>query len=349
MNTISPLSPISVLGSATSRQGNSQQPGQVTDVLGEIFKATVIEVKSNDQYLLDFGGNRLIASSPAQLSVGQHLQLQLTSTQPHLELKIVSNLFNALAGKSLVLLGNNIDISGLMRALQQSTPSSLSQLTSTSKEILSSFLPPEIATIISGSKGGEFLSRLFNRLGLNLENLLSRGQNEQASYTLKKALLEISHQFKSDADISAQSNKLLATLEIYQLAQLQLNQEKLSILPLPLPFLEQGYLIFERHQGKQNNSDGEISDKRFTLYLTLAGLGNVTVEFYQNRESLYIRIKLESQEKAEFAAQFSERLQQALSFTNPIVLTFSDSALDPSAEIVRRLIPEGKSILDTTI
>ena len=194
-----------------------------------------------------------------------------------------------------------------------------------------------------------FSSRLFNRLGLNLENLLSRGQKEQASLTLKSALLEISHLFKSDSDISAQASKLLATLELYQLAQVQLNQEKLSILPLPLPFLEQGYLVFERNQEKQNNSDIENIDKRFTLYLALAGLGNVTVEFYQNMENLYIRIKLETREKAEFAAQFSEQLKTALSISSPIVLTFSDSALDPAAELVRRLIPEGESILDTTI
>lgn len=349
MNTIPPLSPISFLGSATSRQGGAQQAGQVTDILGEIFKATVIEVKSNNQYLLDFGGNRLIASSPAQLTVGQHLQLQIANTQPNIEFKIVSNLLQSLVGKSLVLLGKNIDISSLVQTLQQSTTASFAELSSTSKDILNNFLPPEIAAIISGSRGGEFLSRLFNRLGLNLENLLSSGQKEHASLTLKTALLEISHLFKSDADISAQASKLLATLELYQLAQLQLNQEKLSILPLPLPFLEQGYLIFERDQKKQNNSDVENSDRRFTLYLALAGLGNVTVEFYQNIENLYIRIKLETKEKAEFAEQFSEQLKTALSITNPVVLTFSDSALDPAAEIVRRLIPEGESILDTTI
>src|SRR5690554_4270661 len=104
MSTISPLSGIPPVGSYTSRQGMPRPDGRLAHNLGDIIKATVLEVRSGDRYLLDIGGNRLLASSPATLSPGQQLQLQLVATTPQVQLQIVSDVFSALAGRSLVLL-----------------------------------------------------------------------------------------------------------------------------------------------------------------------------------------------------------------------------------------------------
>lgn len=348
MNTITPLSPIPFLGSSTSRQGGRTPEGQ-GEKQGEILKATVIETRPNDRYLLDFSGTRILASSHAPLTVGQQLQLQVAQTTPQVELKIVSDFFSVLAGKSLVLLGSNVDLTGLFSSLQQGSPAPLANLSTPSSNTLETFLPTELRSIINSSQGGEFLRRLFNRLGFNLENMLAHGQKNNAPHTLKAALLEIAHRFQGAENIAEQANKLLATLELYQLAQLQLNQEKLLIFPLPLPFLEQGYLLVEQSDKEQQQPADGYQDLSFSLHLSMSELGNITVNFLHSKDGLLIRFNLDSKEKVEFVSQFEDILKEAISSVDVISLTFSDSAGDPAAELVRRLMPGEESILDTTV
>ena len=66
MNTITPLTSSTSLGSATSRSSGQQQ-WQKYFQSGEIVKATVLEVKGNDLFSLDIKGNQLTAQSKALL------------------------------------------------------------------------------------------------------------------------------------------------------------------------------------------------------------------------------------------------------------------------------------------
>ena len=116
MSTITPLTSIPSLGSSTDQSGGRQQnPGQ--GVIGEILKATVLESKTNNQYILDFGSYKIPASSQTKLTAGQVLQLQVSQTSPQVELKIVSDANSLLTGKSLLLLGNSLDLSSLFNTL----------------------------------------------------------------------------------------------------------------------------------------------------------------------------------------------------------------------------------------
>jgi hypothetical protein len=351
MSTITPLSSIPPLGSYSSRQGTARPDSQGTPPLGEIIKATVLEARSGERYLLEIAGNRLLASSQASLTPGQQLQLQVISTAPQVELKIVSDVFSALAGRSLVLLGTTLDLSALFASLTKGSPGSsapFSQLSTTSGSTLASFLPEGMQTIINSREGGEFLRNLFNRLGLNLETLLAQGSKNQAPLTLKAALLEIAHLFQHSERISDQVGKLLATLELYQLAQLQLGQERFLIFPLPLPFLDQGYVLVEQHGEDDGGQEGQPDEQHFSLHLSLTGLGHLRIVFLLNQEGLFIRFHLESQEKATFAAQFEQQLKDMLTAAPLVSVSFSDGAGDPAGELVRRLFPQEQTLLDTT-
>jgi hypothetical protein len=351
MSTITPLSSIPPLGSYTSRQGTGRPDSQAAPPTGEILKAMVLEARSGERYLLEIAGNRLLASSQARLTPGQQLQLQVVSTQPQVELKIVSDVFSALSGRSLVLLGSTLDLSALLASLTRGGSEAgapFSRLSATSGETLAAFLPQGMQAIINSREGGEFLRTLFDRLGLNLESLLAQGGKEQAGQTLKAALLEIAHLFQHSERISEQVGKLLATLELFQLAQLQLGQERFLIFPLPLPFLDQGYVLVEQQPEGENGGEGAAGEHHFSLHLSLTGLGHLRIVFLLNQEGLFIRFHLESKEKAAFVAGYEEQLKAALTGAPLVSVSFSDGADDPASELVRRLFPSKQTILDTT-
>lgn len=345
MDTINPLTSISPIGSATSQgrgRSQDQQPSQ-----GQLLRALVLEVKSSNRFVLDIGGNRMPVKSEAALSPGQSLRLQVIKTSPQIELKIVTDTLNQFAGRSLTLLGNNIDLTTLFRGLQQHTPPPLESLTPTSRNFLESFFSLQ-QNALGGKEGGATLKHLIDSLGLNLEQLLARGDKNSAIQTLKAALLEIAHSFKSAESLADTTNKILTTLELFQLAQLQTGSDSHFIFPIPLPFIEQGYLVVER-DGSSDSSDAKEGESRFSLHLTMAELGHLRIDFLQNPEGLFIRFQTEDQSTAEFIEEFSDDLKAAITDTPLINLSFIGGAQDPVSDLVRQMVPEGRSMLDTKV
>ena len=202
---------------------------------------------------------------------------------------------------------------------------------------------------MEGKDGGVILKQLIETLGLNLEQLLAGGNKNGAVNTLKAALLEIAHSFNSGSNIAEMTNKLLATLELFQLAQLQLGNSTHLIFPLPLPFIEQGYLIIEQNEKDSKSNDSASSEKRFSLHLTVSDLGNLQIDFLKNLEGLIIRFRAGDQEKADFIETFSADLKKAISDIPLINLSFSSDAPDPIHDLLRQLVTEGNSILDTKV
>jgi len=348
MNTIAPLTSATNLGSATSRSGG-QPHWQKYLQSGEILKATVLEAKGKDIFILDIGGNSIAAQSKALLSPGQTLQLQLVSTSPQIELKIVSNTLQQVSGHSLTLIGENIDLSVLLKAMQQTGPSPLDDLTPITQQTLESFFSLQQSEL-SGKDGGEILKHLIDKMGLSLENLLASGDRENAVKTLKAALLEIAHVFKGATEVVETTHRMLGTLEVFQMAQLHLEGTANFIFPLPLPFLKNGYLIVEDYgQPKEDTESGIPSPFRFSLHLTMAELGNLRIDFLQYQDGLYVRFNTDSKEKSAFVESFSAELKQALSDIPLLGLSFSETAADPTAELIQKLLPQGSSILDTKI
>ena len=345
MSTITPLTSTPSLGSATDRP-SGQQHSLGLKIIGEILKATVLESRANNQYLLDFGSYKIPAASQTKLSVGQVLQLQISQTSPQVELKILSEA-SFLTGKSLVLLGNSIDLSSLFNTLQQGSPSPLSTLTSGTANTLSSYIPPELTSLINSKEGGEFLQQLVNRLGINFEQLLAQGDTSRAKSTVKAALLEIAFRFQNAEHISEQTNKLLATLELYQLTQLQLSNSNLLIFPLPLPFLEQGYLLIDNSEKDGQGSSSPDDTQKFAVHLTMSELGNIQIDFIQQAEILFIKLFFDSEEKAQFASQFSGMLEEMLSSVSQLVISFSSGAENPTQALARKLLPAGQSFINT--
>jgi len=326
MATISPLASIPPLGSATSQSGNRNKGGELP-VPGQLLKAMVLEAKSENRFVLDISGQQLTAKSNAPLSTGQRLQLQVIQTSPQIELKIVSNTLNRFQGHSLTLLGKNIDLSELFQTFTQQSPSPLTTLPASSRNVLENFFSLQQSNF-ADKDSGAVLKQLIDRLGLTLENVLARGDKATATSSLKAALLDIGALFQNAENIAEATTKLLTILEMFQLAQLNNQSDKQFIFPLPLPFIEQGYLLIEHNSNNESEEDLR-ENSRFSLHLTMAELGNIQIDFLFIQETLYIRFRTDSEEKSDFVAQFGDQLKEAITDVENINLSFSADAPDP--------------------
>ena len=345
MVTITPPTFIPPLGPITSQSGDRNR-GENFSKPGQLLNAMVLETKGANRFLLDIAGQHLTAESRAALTPGQTLQLQVVRTTPQIELKIVTSTPDQFFGRSITLLGKNIDLTELFQAFQQQTPSPVSTLPSPTRNILNNFLALQ-QEILSSKNGGQVIKRLINQLGLGFENALARGDKAAASASLKAALLDIANIFQDVKNIAEPTTRLLTIIELFQLAQLQSQGDRQFILPLPLPFVEQGYLIIKYNDGNRSGDRGGNLEKRFSLHLTMAELGNIQIDLLKTEDVLYIRFRTDSQEKADFVALFSEQLKSAVSGTGHINLSFSADAPDPITDLIQHLLPEGNSIINT--
>ena len=114
------------------------------------------------------------------------------------------------------------------------------------------------------------------------------------------------------------------------------------IFPLPIPFLEKGYLLVEEHHGDE---DGQHSqDERFSLHLTLQGLGNLRIDILKSPEGIYLRFISDSAEKLKFIESFQDNLLLNSLDTTILGISFVQENLDTAADLLKKLLPEGESL-----
>ncbi len=195
---------------------------------------------------------------------------------------------------------------------------------------------------------GEDLKQLTDRLGLDMERLLAEGRPDEAVQTLKNALLEISRTMAETGQAERTADRLLGTIELYQMLQVRLAAEGLFFLPLPLPFLNQGYLLVEEDAGRRQES-GDEEPTTFHLHLQLQGLGNVQVDIIRQGEGVGLRFLAQDPERAGFLAEHRDELEQWLTALRLDSVSFLAGASDPAATLLRKMLPAGSSsgILDT--
>jgi hypothetical protein len=352
MESIAPILSSAILGSSTSNTGGQQQNTfQMQE--GQIVNALVGETKSADTFILNIGENRLLAKADSvTLSPGQSLQLQVTATKPQLELKIIAAPLQQYLGKSLTFLAQNLDLSPLIQILQESTSLGMGNLSAASAKTLESFFAQQQRPL-AGNEGGEVLRRMLEGIGLQTEAQLSQGlKNAEAGSlinSLKSALLEIVQQDLGSETLKEAGKTLLSTIESFQLSQLRLDHDKTLILPLPFAFLDQGYLLIDNKQEQGSEAHEEARQMHFSLHLALTGLGNLHIDFLQTEGGLWMRFNCDSQEKAEFVAQFSDELKEQLADLPLQGISFAGTANPPGADLVRMLVPAGQFLLNTKV
>ena len=196
---------------------------------------------------------------------------------------------------------------------------------------------------------GPDLQQFIERLGTNLEQLLAAGKKEEAAKTLKSTLLEISHNLSENKPLQQKADQLTSTLELFQLLQIKLAGESAFVLPLPLPFLNQGFLLVEpdRHRNGQERQ-GEPYEKKYSLHLQLEGLGNLRIELQQQKTGMRIRFFTQDTERTQFLADHRRELEQWLTAAPLESVQFLTGADEPIKELLSHMTDETTGVLDTS-
>jgi len=198
---------------------------------------------------------------------------------------------------------------------------------------------------------GKQLQKFVDRLGINMEQLLADGNSEKAVQTLKFALLELSQQFSAGNKNTVQADQIVKSIELYQTLQIRLASESLSFVPLPLSFLNQGYLLIDTDHSKQesenNPGQSEKTPQRYELHLQLEGLGNLQIDIRQKDGGVTLKFLTEDTERAKFIAGFRNELEQWLTSASLQSAQFVAGAKEPVKSLLERIISGATGMVDT--
>jgi len=356
MNAILPTQPTvavtAVAAEAVAAGGRSPVPLNLE--IGQVLRATVIELPVRGQVMLAVGDSRVRAETNLPLQPGQTLSLRLLSNEPRLLFSLVDNAASIpqLLGKNVAVADKTIAVTTLLSLLQQANPPILPRLSPESQQTLFNYLQwQQQAQLDTQDNKGAILQQLVRRLGLNFERNLAEGKPEAAKNSLKTALLEIIQQSgQAEANKGAtQAKSMLSAIEMFQLAQTQLAAGKEQIYPLPLPFFETGYLLVEEDGGHRQSGDEDAMVAKFSLFLSLTDLGFLRIDFVKSQEGLALRLRADNQEKADFIASFADDLRSSISDTAVISLSFTGGAQDPIKELLYKVLPDNSGLLSATV
>ena len=194
---------------------------------------------------------------------------------------------------------------------------------------------------------GRNLKKIIGRLGTNLEQLLAEGKTEEAAKTLKGTLLEISHALTGNKPLQHQAEQLTSMLELFQMLQIRLAGESIFVLPLPLPFLNQGFLLIEPDNPQQDQQQENTAKKRYSLHLQLEGLGNLRIELQQDNSGLGIRFFSQDAERTKFLSENRRELENRLSAARLKSVQFLTGVKDPITELFADVTGATTGVLDT--
>lgn len=286
-DTVSAVRPATEAGKAC-QQGHNDQPRWKP---GQILQAEVTETR-NGKVALQINGREIMAQSQLGLRKGQQLLLHVTTTSGEIQLQTLGLNSGNRQETFLQLLGAGWKLPDLMRKILsregQETP--IASL----REALNSF----IATLDdpTGKVDGSALAALFRRLGF------VKLKQEEKTADLRQALKAL---FDGGEEI-------LPGLDMTRQYNLQLLPEGIMMLPFPLPFLEQGFMVTE--QPPEEEDEHCDTPTKVRLFLSLEQLGDIRVDMLWDKEELLIKFTCEKSETLQKLSDFSQELKQMLHF-----------------------------------
>ncbi|MEZ4598759.1 MAG: hypothetical protein R2940_03100 [Syntrophotaleaceae bacterium] len=339
MNIINPMLIIRSLPPAANAVATAEmrqyglQPGQ-------LVQATVAEGGLNS-VVLDLNSQRLAAKSEIPLQTGQQLRLMVEESSPQLKLRLVKDSLVERLTHAIHLLEEKWDLAPLLAKLSKS-PEAKTPALENLLSFFSGFEP-------SAEKGlsGESLKALIARLGLRMEADLAEGSGKFDADNLKSALLNIlKHDGEGDPELSETVHRALQKIELFQLCNLRLGQENSFLIPLPLPFVENGFMTVEdggRSRGSITGPD------KVSLFLTLKNLGNLRIDMLHEQGKLFLRFTCASQDTADFVAGCEKELRSILTALPIQNASYCSGGKNFDNELIRRVLTDEQKLLNTRV
>ncbi len=355
-----PVLTLAVQPEISIRSGTESQPLKLQPY--QIVRAVVAE-GGLEKVVLDVEQRKLEARTKVPLRTGQHLNLQVLGAKSPIHLRIMEeaelrHLFRLLhnLGDSTRLLPTIAKLHGRRGAEANGVrlPGGVSGFLESFMSLLRK-APARLA-------GGD-IADLQKMLGLDLERLLAENKTALAKNTLKGALLMLSGFAGEKAgNHGARAQSLLEQLQLFALCRYRLGQENVQFLPLPLPFLETGYILAEKDgRGGGGDDDGEENGAwRMNIHLKLSRLGNlhVLLLFENDRDgngrdgdcvALRLRVLCESDETVRIVSKALPSLADRLSTVKLAGYSVGGGAKDPVASLLKRLAPQGDHFLEVEV
>jgi len=187
------------------------------------------------------------------------------------------------------------------------------------------------------------LGLLSQLLGLNLEAEVLRGRTREALSSLKLALLDHAQ------DLNPKEQEALHRLELFQVCRARLADQGQLFLPLPLAFLEEGFLLVQQDDDAEQKTAADKESVHMALYLRLSALGNVKIDILAEPGGLRLRVIGEDQEKVDFLESLSERLRSQLQQVPLRSLSFATGVETPTRELLKKLVPDSQRFFEARI
>ena len=312
----------------------------------QIVQASVAE-GGMERVTLELDGQRLSASSKIPLHNGQQLTLRVLATKPSLHLSIVEDLVSERLTRLLPLLGQQWDLLPLLQRLSPDAGGKCADPLSSEAQAVLSLV--KAFMLRAEEADGPALQRLLQGLGTDLEALLAAGEASAAGGTLKGAFSSLGrHLEKDDPETASLVHRTLGHLEFFQMAGIRLCGEGSVLFPLPLPYLQQGFLTVTRHE-EMDEDPAATAPLRVNLYLSLEGLGDLHVDILFDASGMHLRFLCNSMEKARFLAGFRESLEEVLRAFPVRGVIFATGAERPAQALMRQLWPGQTGVLDTRV
>ena len=200
----------------------------------------------------------------------------------------------------------------------------------------------KLSTQIAGdmsTSNSKFVVNLARMLGLDFEALLAKDQLDAANAGLKGTLTALKNHSEVAESVRETAAHMSQQLEVLQLCRLRLAQDGILFLPLPLEFIEQGYVLFEQ-QG-QDGSEAEGADGHLvSLNLTLQQLGSLQVNLLFEQQALFVRIKCQDEATVTLVEEYCDELRESLQPFSIRSIQVVTGAQDPALTLLDRLQPQ---------
>ncbi len=345
-----PVLTLAVQPEISIRSGTESQPLKLLPY--QIVRAVVAE-GGLEKVVLDVEQRKLEARTKVPLRTGQQLNLQVLSTKSPVHLRIMEEAELRHLFRLLHNLGDSTRLLPTLAKLQGGRGAEAEgfRIPGDVNGFLDAFMallrksPARLA-------GGD-IADLQKMLGLDLERLLAENKTSSARNTLKGALLMFAGSAGKKAESQgANTQSLLGQLQLFALCRYRLGQENVQFLPLPLPFLETGYILAERDgSGGGGGDEGEENGPwRLNIHLKLSRLGNLQVLLlYEDDRVLRLRVLCESDEMVRLVSSALPSLADRLSTVKLAGYSVGSGAKDPVASLLKRLAPQGDHFLEVEV
>ncbi|ABA88355.1 FliK domain protein [Syntrophotalea carbinolica DSM 2380] len=306
---------------------------------GQILRATVMALKDG-QVTLQMSGRTVAARSTLGLREGQQLLLHVTSSAGEVQLQPLGlnpeNQHKAL----LQLLDAGWKLPALARHLQSRDHREKNPLLDPFGKALKMFMEG-----VEGSTGkvdGNILTTLLESLGV------IRLKHDQPPANLSQTLTLLFEEGIDGKDAATErATDALQGLDMIRHFNLQREAEGIALLPLPLPFIEQGFLLVE-DCGERPEAESNAS-KKLSIFLSLERLGELRIDMLWDADKLRIKFTCDKPKTSRMLSAFSEELCQALHFGPSPEILFTTGKTRPEEDFMAHLGNDTHGFVNTRI